>query len=80
EYFGLKGVLAQPSVSSSRIPALVFCIYQLMFASIMHVFSLSHISISSQDVSVALVPRNSFFNGRTSVPDSSMFALETTAA
>ncbi|KAJ7586668.1 ammonium transporter [Mycena floridula] len=34
KYFGLKGVLAQPSVGSARIPALVFCIYQLMFAAI----------------------------------------------
>ena len=34
EYFGLKGVLDQPSIGSSRIPALLFCIYQLMFAAI----------------------------------------------
>ncbi|KAJ7586519.1 ammonia transporter [Mycena floridula] len=34
KYFGLKGVLPQPSVGSARIPALVFCIYQLMFAAI----------------------------------------------
>ncbi|KAF9465420.1 ammonium transporter AmtB-like domain-containing protein [Collybia nuda] len=34
DYFALKGVFAQPSVGSSRIPALVFCVYQLMFAAI----------------------------------------------
>ncbi|KAJ3497168.1 hypothetical protein NLJ89_g10385 [Agrocybe chaxingu] len=34
KYFGLKGVLEQPSVGSSRIPALLFCVYQLMFAAI----------------------------------------------
>lgn len=33
-YFGLKGVLEQPSVGSTRIPAIVFCVYQLMFAAI----------------------------------------------
>lgn len=33
-YFGLKGVLAQPSIGSSRIPSLMFCIYQCMFAAI----------------------------------------------
>ncbi|KIM38012.1 hypothetical protein M413DRAFT_76454 [Hebeloma cylindrosporum] len=34
KYFGLKGVLDQPSIGSSRIPAILFCIYQLMFAAI----------------------------------------------
>ncbi|KAF8993626.1 ammonium transporter AmtB-like domain-containing protein [Cyathus striatus] len=34
KYFGLKGVLGQPSIGSTRIPALLFCIYQLMFAAI----------------------------------------------
>ncbi|KAJ7586713.1 ammonium transporter AmtB-like domain-containing protein [Mycena floridula] len=34
KYFGLKGILAQPSVGSARIWALLFCIYQLMFAAI----------------------------------------------
>jgi Amt family ammonium transporter len=32
--FGFKDVLAQPSVGSSRIPDLMFAIYQGMFASI----------------------------------------------
>ncbi|QRW23420.1 ammonium transporter [Rhizoctonia solani] len=34
KYFALKGVLDQPSMGSTRIPALVFCVYQLMFAAI----------------------------------------------
>lgn len=38
-HFGLKGVLGQPSVGSSRVPALVYCVYQLMFAAITYVFS-----------------------------------------
>ncbi|PIL27399.1 transporter [Ganoderma sinense ZZ0214-1] len=33
-YFGLKGVLAQPSIGSVKVPALVFCVFQLMFAAI----------------------------------------------
>jgi len=33
-YFGLKGVLEKPSIGSSRIPSIVFCVYQLMFAAI----------------------------------------------
>jgi Amt family ammonium transporter len=33
-YFGLKGVLAQPSIGGARIPSLMFCIYQCMFAAI----------------------------------------------
>ncbi|KAJ2922702.1 hypothetical protein H1R20_g14395, partial [Candolleomyces eurysporus] len=33
-YFGLKGVLDAPSIGSTRIPALLFCIYQCMFAII----------------------------------------------
>jgi hypothetical protein len=31
DYFCLKGVLAQPSFGSTRIPALLFCIYKCMF-------------------------------------------------
>jgi Amt family ammonium transporter len=34
DYFGLKGVLEKPSIGSTRIPSIVFCIYQLMFAAI----------------------------------------------
>ena len=40
-YFGLKGVLAQPSIGSSKVPALVFCVFQLMFAAITYVDPLS---------------------------------------
>lgn len=32
--FGLMNVLAQPSVGSARIPDLLFCVYQGMFAAI----------------------------------------------
>jgi len=32
--FALMDVLGQPSVGSARIPSIVFCIYQLMFAAI----------------------------------------------
>jgi Amt family ammonium transporter len=32
KYFSLKGVLGAPSVGSTRIPELLFCIYQCMFA------------------------------------------------
>ncbi|KIJ95401.1 hypothetical protein K443DRAFT_11410 [Laccaria amethystina LaAM-08-1] len=31
--FGLKGVLGKPSIVSERIPSIVFCVYQLMFAA-----------------------------------------------
>jgi len=34
QHFGLKGVLGQPSVGSARVPAIVYCVYQLMFAAI----------------------------------------------
>lgn len=37
-YFGLKGVLAQPSVASTKVPALVFCVFQLMFAAITYAY------------------------------------------
>ncbi|KAK0472599.1 ammonium transporter [Armillaria novae-zelandiae] len=33
KYFGLKGVLDAPSMGTARLPALVFCLYQLMFAA-----------------------------------------------
>lgn len=44
EYFGLKGVLDAPSMGSSRIPALVFCVYQLMFAAITPMIALGAIA------------------------------------
>ena len=37
EYFGLRGVLDQPSIGSPRVPSIVFCVYQLMFAAITYV-------------------------------------------
>lgn len=37
KYFALKGVLEKPSIGSNRIPALLFCVYQLMFAAITYV-------------------------------------------
>lgn len=36
-YFALQGVLEQPSVGSARIPAILYCVYQLMFAAITYV-------------------------------------------
>ncbi|KAG0694790.1 ammonium transporter AmtB-like domain-containing protein [Suillus ampliporus] len=33
-YFALRNVLAQPSIGSARVPAIVFCVFQLMFAAI----------------------------------------------
>lgn len=33
-HFALWGVLEQPSMGSERIPSIVFCLYQLMFAAI----------------------------------------------
>ncbi|TFY80971.1 hypothetical protein EWM64_g3045 [Hericium alpestre] len=43
-YFGLKGVLAQQSVGSTRIPSLMFCVYQGMFAAITPVIALGAIA------------------------------------
>ena len=37
EYFALKNVLDAPAIGSVRIPAIVFCVYQLMFAAITYV-------------------------------------------
>lgn len=34
DHFALMDVLDQPSVGSSRVPAIVFCVFQLMFAAI----------------------------------------------
>jgi Amt family ammonium transporter len=33
-YFALRGVLEKPSMGNDKLPAIVFCIYQLMFAAI----------------------------------------------
>jgi Amt family ammonium transporter len=32
--FGLKDVVGQPSVGSAKLPDILFCLYQLMFAAI----------------------------------------------
>lgn len=32
KYFALQNVFGQPSIGSTRIPAILFCIYQCMFA------------------------------------------------
>jgi Amt family ammonium transporter len=32
KYFALQNVTAEPSIGSSRIPAILFCAYQCMFA------------------------------------------------
>ncbi|KAG8705230.1 hypothetical protein FRC08_001761 [Ceratobasidium sp. 394] len=53
-YFGLKGVLDQPSMGSSRIPAIVFCIYQLMFAAITPILALGGFAERSRLGPVAL--------------------------
>lgn len=38
--FGLMNVLAEPSIGSTRIPALLFCVYQCMFAVITGVLAI----------------------------------------
>jgi len=44
KYFGLKGVLAEPSMGSAAIPALAFCIFQCMFAAITPMLALGAIA------------------------------------
>ncbi|KAL4253683.1 Ammonium transporter [Abortiporus biennis] len=44
KYFGLKGVLEQPSIGSTRIPSIAFCVYQLMFAAITPMLALGAIA------------------------------------
>lgn len=44
KYFGLKGVLEKPSIGSTRIPSLLFCLYQGMFAAITPVLALGAIA------------------------------------
>lgn len=38
--FGLMGVLDEPSAGSNRVPAIVYCIYQLTFATITPVLAI----------------------------------------
>ncbi|KAL1741614.1 ammonium transporter AmtB-like domain-containing protein [Schizophyllum fasciatum] len=44
KYFGLKGVLEKPSIGSTRIPSLLFCLYQGMFACITPVLAMGAIA------------------------------------
>ncbi|KZV76624.1 ammonium transporter [Peniophora sp. CONT] len=44
KYFGLKGVLGAPSIGSTHIPAILFCIYQCMFAAITPMLALGAIA------------------------------------
>ncbi|KZP10914.1 Rh-like protein/ammonium transporter [Athelia psychrophila] len=48
EYFGLKGVLEQPSIGSTRIPSIVFCVYQLMFAAITPILAIGAVAERSK--------------------------------
>ncbi|KAH9896721.1 ammonium transporter [Cubamyces lactineus] len=43
-YFGLKGVLEKPSIGSLRIPSIVFCVFQLMFAAITPILAIGAIA------------------------------------
>ncbi|KAJ7036618.1 ammonium transporter [Mycena alexandri] len=42
KHFALRGVLEKPSIGSAKIPSIVFCVYQLMFAAITHGWSFVH--------------------------------------
>jgi Amt family ammonium transporter len=44
KYFALRNVQGQPSIGSPRIPALVFCIYQCMFAAITPVIAIGAVA------------------------------------
>ena len=44
EHFGLKGVLEKPSIGSTRIPSIVFCVFQLMFAAITPILALGAVA------------------------------------
>ncbi|KZP04098.1 ammonium transporter [Athelia psychrophila] len=48
KYFGLKGVLEQPSIGSTRIPSIVFCVYQLMFAAITPILAIGAVAERSK--------------------------------
>ena len=47
ENIGLRNVLASPSVGSPRIPDILFCIYQGMFAAITYVDRISKAQVLS---------------------------------
>jgi len=44
QHFALKGVLEKPSIGSTRIPSIVFCVYQLMFAAITPILAIGAIA------------------------------------
>ncbi|KAI0766312.1 ammonium transporter [Irpex lacteus] len=44
KYFGLKGVLEKPSIGSTRIPSIAFCVFQLMFAAITPMLALGAVA------------------------------------
>ncbi|EJT99169.1 ammonium transporter [Dacryopinax primogenitus] len=47
-HFGLMKVLDQPSVGSSKIPAILFCVYQLMFAAITPILAIGAVAERSR--------------------------------
>ncbi|EEB93902.1 hypothetical protein MPER_07380, partial [Moniliophthora perniciosa FA553] len=44
EFFGMMKTYADKSAGSDRIPAIVFCVYQLMFAAITPMIALGAVS------------------------------------
>jgi Amt family ammonium transporter len=43
-YFALQNVLEDPSIGSTRVPTIVFCVYQLMFAAITPILAVGAIA------------------------------------
>ncbi|KAJ7463884.1 ammonium transporter [Mycena galericulata] len=48
KYFALRNVLEQPSIGSTRVPSIVFCIYQLMFAAITPILAIGAVAERSR--------------------------------
>lgn len=48
KYFALRGVVEKPSIGSTRIPEIVFCVYQLMFAAITPMLALGAVAERSR--------------------------------
>ncbi|KZT22718.1 ammonium transporter [Neolentinus lepideus HHB14362 ss-1] len=48
KYFGLKGVLEKPSIGSTRIPSIAFCVFQLMFAAITPILAVGAVAERSR--------------------------------
>jgi len=44
KYFALQGVDETPSVGSTRVPAIVYCVYQLMFAAITPILAIGAVA------------------------------------